>query len=203
MTARLLAALIVLCLAGCAASVDVDHAFPPPLIAPLPLRMALYYPPELGGFVHREEIRGDQEWTVRLGAANVRMFDALLPHLFETTQQVSSVAAAAQEMPGLSGILSPSIDTFEFSLPEQAATDQHAVWIRYTLAIYGADGQLIVRWPISAYGQSGTEGLSREESMELAVVRAMRDAAATIAVQFARQPKVREQLLHEPPAGNP
>ena len=34
-------------------------------------------------------------------------------------------------------------------------------------------------------------------AMERAIVLAMRDAAATIAVSFARQPKVRERLLHE------
>jgi hypothetical protein len=95
------------------------------------------------------------------------------------------------------------VDAFEFSLPSQAATDQYAVWIRYNLEVYGADGQLIHRWPVTAYGQSGTGGLSDEEAMERAIVLAMRDAAATIAVDFARQAKIREKLLHENSAGAP
>lgn len=196
-------AAVAVTLGGCAASVVVEQVFPPPLVEPLPLRMAVHYPPELTSFVYQEDAIADRDWTVQLGTANMAMFDAVFAGLFREARRVSTVQAAAQEMPSLDGIISPTVDAFEFSLPSQAATDQYAVWIRYTLDVYGPDGQLVVRWPVTAYGQSGTGGLSDEESMERAVVLAMRDAAATIAVGFAKQPKVREQFLHEPSTDQP
>lgn len=183
---------------GCAASVAVEQPFPPPLIEPLPLRMAVHYPDEgLAGFVYREQPGADRDWTVQLGPANVRLFDSLFGSLFREALPVSDLQAAAREAPGVDGIVSPAVDAFEFSLPGQAAAGQVGVWIRYHLDVYDPEGRLIVRWPVTAYGQSGTDGASDEESMERAIVLAMRDAAATIAVNFARQPKVRERLLHE------
>lgn len=197
------AAILALVISGCSASVVVEQPFPPPLVEALPLRMAVHYAPELTGFAYREEASGDRDWTVHLGTANVAMFDSVFGKLFREVRRVSGVQAASQEMPSFDGIIAPAIDAFEFSLPSQAAIDQYAVWIRYTLDVYGPDGQLLLRWPVTAYGQSGTGGLSDEESMERAVVLAMRDAAATIAVGFASQPKVREKLLHEPPTEAP
>ncbi|MCC7258225.1 MAG: hypothetical protein IT486_07615 [Gammaproteobacteria bacterium] len=189
---------------GCAASVAIERPFPPPLIEPLPLRVGVLYADSLANYVYHEEAAtADRDWTVQLGPANVRLFDALFASLFRETKRVSTLEAAAQEVPPFDGVISPSVDAFEFSLPGQAATGQVGVWIRYNLDVYARDGQLIVRWPVTAYGQSGTDGASDEESMERAIVLAMRDAAATIAVDFARQPKVRESLLHETPTASP
>lgn len=187
--------LVALVLGGCSGEVKVEESFPVPLVERLPLRVALHYPPAFSEYSYTEAPAAERDWTVQLGNANVRMFDAVFSGMFTATQRVSDVAAAPQEMPGLDAILSPTIDAFEFSLPAQSATDQYAVWIRYNLDVYGRDGKLIVRWPVAAYGQSGTGGLSDEEAMERATVLALRDAAATIAVGFARQQKIRENLL--------
>ncbi len=199
-SARLCATAAVLSLTvGCSGSVTVEETFPLPVVEPLPLRVALYYPPALTEFVYSEKISGDREWTVQLGTANARMFNAVFSGLFPVTQRVSGIDTAPQEMPGLDAVLVPAVDAFEFSSPSQSATDQYAVWIRYNLDVYDGEGQLVVRWPVSAYGQSGTSGLSGEESMERATVLALRDAAAAIAVGFANQRAIREKLLKVTP----
>ena len=185
-------------LLGCSGSVSVEETFPLPVVERLPLRVALHYAPALTGFVYSEEGNGDRDWTVQLGTANVRMLDAVFTGLFPVTRRVSEINNASQEMPELDAIISPTVDAFEFSRPSQSATDLYAVWIRYNLDVYDRDGKLVVRWPVSAYGQSGTSGLSDEESMERAVVLALRDAAAAIAVGLGGQPAIREKLLKEP-----
>jgi hypothetical protein len=189
--------------AACSGSVVVEESFPPPLVEKLPLRVALHYPAALSKYTYSEDAGSDRDWTVQLGTANVRMFDAVFSGLFPVTRRVSDISTAAQEMPELDAIVSPLVDAFEFSLPSQSATDQYAVWIRYNLNVYDRDGKLVVTWPVTAYGQSGTGGLSGEESMERATVLALRDAAAAIAVGFARQPGIREKLLKEAPADEP
>jgi hypothetical protein len=189
------AAIALLTVGGCSGSVVVEETFPAPLVERLPLHVALQYPPALAQFKYKEQPTTDRNWTVQLGAANVRMFDAVFSGLFAVTQRVSALENAVQEMPGLDAVIVPVVDNFEFSVPSQSATDQFAVWIRYNVDVYGPDGQLIVRWPVAAYGQCGTSGMSDEQSMERATVLALRDAAATIAVNFAKQPKIREALL--------
>lgn len=197
------AAVAALLQSGCSGSVAVEEEFPAPLVERLPLRVAIHYPAALAEFVHREDPESERDWTVQLGPANVRMFDSVFGALFAETRRVADVAGAAGAMPGLDAVVAPAVDAFEFSLPSQSATDQFAVWIRYNLEVYGPDGSLIVKWPVTAYGQSGTGGLSDEESMTRATVLALRDAAATISTGFARQPRVREVLLKEtPPDGS-
>lgn len=185
---------------GCSGSVVVGQTFPAPLVEPLPLRVAIHYPPALADYVHREDPGADRDWTVQLGQANVHMFDSVFSAMFAESRQVSGITEAAAEMPGHDAVIIPMVDAFEFSLPSQSGTDQYAVWIRYNVDVYGPDGQLVTRWPVAAYGQSGTSGLSDEESMERATVLALRDAAATISTTFSRQPKIRETLLKEAPS---
>jgi hypothetical protein len=196
---RAFAAAAVLIGSACSSDVTVRQAFPTPLVERLPLRVAVVYAPELTSYVYKEKAARDRDWSVQLGEANVRMFDSVFGGLFAEARRVSALPAAATEMPGLDAIVAPTIDAFEYSLPSQSATDQYAVWIRYNLDVYAPDGQLIVRWPVSAYGQSGTGGLSDEESMARATVLALRDAAATIATGFPRQQKIRDVLLKEQP----
>lgn len=184
-------------LAACNGSVLVAEQFPTPLVEKVPLRVAVHYPPALAEYVYKEDASADRDWTVQLGEANVRMFDSVFSGLFPEVRRVNSVAGAVAEMPELEIIIAPSVDAFEFSLPSQSATDQYAVWIRYNLDVYGRDGQLITHWPVAAYGQSGTGGLSDEGSMERATVLALRDASATIAMGFSQQPKIRELLGKE------
>jgi len=196
-------AALALLVGGCSGSVTVPETFPVPLVDRLPVRIAVHYSPELAGFVFKEDAAAERDWTVQLGTANVRMFDAVFDGMFAVTQRVSGIQNATAEMPAADAIIVPMVDTFEFSSPSQSATDQFAVWIRYNLDVYSPHGQLIVRWPVAAYGQSGTGGMSDEKSMERATVLALRDAAATIAVNFAKQPRIRETLLKEDPEDAP
>jgi hypothetical protein len=182
---------------GCSESITMEEVFPLPLVEKLPLRVALHYSPALQEYVHSEQSETGLDWTIRLGTANTRMFDAVFSSLFTVTGKVSDRTLAAQEMPGHDIVISPAVDAFELALPSDSGSDYYAVWIRYVLDVYDHDGKLVVRWPVSAYGQSGTGGLSDKESMQRAVLLALRDAEAAIAVGFDRQPAVRERLLKD------
>jgi hypothetical protein len=185
-------------LTGCSNEpVVIEQPFPEPVVERLPVHVALYYSPALSEYTHKEPATTERDWTVQLGHANVRMFDSVFSGMFLTTRHVTAIDAAVQEMPNLDAIVSPAVDAFELSMPGQTAKDQYAVWIRYTIDVYGPDGKLIVKWPVAAYGQSGTGGLSDEQAMKRATLLALRDAAAAIAVTFSRQPDIREKLLKQ------
>lgn len=183
-------------LAGCSQAVLVQADFPDPVVSPLPLAVGLKYPETLTGYVYTEEVPNDYAWTFDIGAANTSLFDSVFLHLFERTVRIDP-GSDSPPPADLDAVIEPSLEAFEFSLPRQSRTDQYAVWIRYNLTVFRPGGEVIVSWPVSAYGQSDSRTFKANRSMELATIRAMRDAAATIALGFEKQPKIRDALLKE------
>ena len=195
---HLATAACVMLLSGCNVAIVVTPDLPAPLVERLPLRAAVHLSREFLEFEHQEKDVGGRDWTVGLGTANDRLVATLATALFASSKRVSGVAEAATEMPELDLILVPTVEKFEFSVPSQSATDQYAVWIRYNLDLHDAAGNAITTWSVSAYGQSGQDGFGATEPLQRAVVRAVRDALATIATGFAKQKRIREALLREP-----
>jgi hypothetical protein len=183
-------------IAGCAKSVTVNADFPELLIEPLPLTIGLHYDESLANYAYTEQVPNDAEWNFQLGSANLEMFNTVFGSLFTDTVMVDNIENAAAQHPGLDAVIAPRVDALEFSLPRQSQSDQYSVWIRYNLDIYEPTGDLITRWPVSAYGQSDSKMFSAEGSMELAAIRAMRDAIATIALGFEKQPKISKALFN-------
>ena len=193
---RLVAAILCLVLvAGCSQSLTIPDRVPEPLVEPLPLRAGLYYTPAFSSWRYTEASEGQTAWDVGLGAANVGLFDRLGKRLFRDTARIDTLPVPANPA-SVDVIIEPAIDAFEVSLPDQSTSDQYAVWIRYTLRVYGSEGKLITTWKLSGYGEAGKNTLKPARSMEEATVLAMRDAAATISIEFAAQPGI-DQLLRE------
>jgi hypothetical protein len=198
--AGLLAGLL---LAGCDQALIVPTTFPEPVVEPLALDVALHFTPEFASYRYREDVEGDAKWDIDLGKANVALFESVSRRLFRSATRVTdrpSGAAAA----GFNAIIEPSIAAFEFSLPSQSATEQYSVWIRYTVKVFRPDGQELTAWTISAYGESDSTMLRPARSMEQAVILALRDAAAILAVNFATEARSRGVLpMNSSPATSP
>jgi hypothetical protein len=194
--ARLAATIPCLLLAaGCSQSLIIPDRVPEPLVESLPLRAGLYYTPAFSAYRHDADPEGQPAWDIALGAAHVGLFDRLGQRLFRDTAHTGSLPTPDNPA-SLDVIIEPAIDAFEISLPEQSTSDQYAVWIRYTLRVYGSEGELITTWKLSGYGEAGKNTLKPARSMEQATILAMRDAAATISIEFASQPGI-DQLLRE------
>jgi len=194
---RTLAMLVLLpWLAACDHALVIPDRFPEPVVAPLPLDMALLYTPEFAGYRYREETENGAEWEIDLGKANVALFDTISKRLFRSAVRIDALPSPGAPVT-YSAVLKPSVEAFEFSLPEHSATDQYSVWIRYNLQVFGPDGALITSWNVSAYGESAAAMLQPARSMEQATITALRDAGATISVDFAGEARIRETLLKE------
>lgn len=178
--------LLIVCLlsaAGCSTQVTVQEtAIPDPLIAALPLSVGAKYPDVFDNFVHEEQVIGKDKWQIDLGRANRMLFDKLFSSMFTEYQVIG-----ADESPddyGFDAFIEPSIDAFEFSVPEQSQTDSFAVWIRYRIRVFDNTGTQIANWPISAYGKSMTTTFGGDQALSRAALLAMRDAAALIIMQM-------------------
>lgn len=178
---------------GCAQTVAVDADFPAPLVEAMPVTVGVRYTPELVDFTYVEDLPGDVSWTFRIGPANRQLFERVLGGLFAQVVPVEGLATP----PGLAAVIEPEIKALEFSLPRQSRSEVYGVWIRYNLRVLGPDGALVANWPISAYGESDSRMFKGSRSMEVATVRAMRDAAATVVAGFATDPDIRKALLED------
>jgi len=182
---------------GCGKNIVVESSFPEPVIESLQLDAGVNYTDALQNYDYVEDLPNDIEWSITLGEANVRMFDAAFGALFRNLVPVEQSGGAAAPFDTLDVVIEPRLEAFEFSLPRQSRSDQYAVWIRYNLAVYEPDGQFITNWPVSAYGQADSRMFGSGGAMKAAVVRAMRDAIANIVIGFPKEPTIRAALFPE------
>lgn len=172
-------------------------SIPIPLTEEIPVSIGLRMPANFQDFVHEEEVYGRQEWSIDLGNSNATLFTQLFGYMFSNVTVLK-----ADEDPGLhdlDALIEPSIDGFEFSVPNQSKTDSFAVWIRYRIKIYDRAGTLVSNWPVSAYGKSQTASFSNSEALQRAAVLAMRDAAALIIMKMDDATKISTLAAREAP----
>lgn len=193
---------VVLLLTGCSTQVVVeDPTIPDPLIDRLPLSVGARYPEVFGKFVHEEQVIGKDKWLIDLGRSNQLLFDKLFGSMFTDYRVIT-----ADEDPdnfAFDAFIEPSIDAFEFSVPEQSQTDAFAVWIRYRIKVFDSQGTQIANWPISAYGKALTTMFGGDEALRRAAVLAMRDAAALIIMQMDKSTGISSLANVESPAAAP
>jgi hypothetical protein len=178
----LTAGAVLLCACGGAQVKLADPTIPEPLIDKLPLSVAARYPENFEHFVHEERVIGKEKWTIDLGRSNGLLFTQLFGWMF-TEFQVIDATTDPKEL-DIDALIEPSIDAFEFSVPEQSQSEDFAVWIRYRIKIFDAAGNQVANWPISAYGKSQTTTFGGDAALRRAAVLAMRDAAALVIMQM-------------------
>jgi hypothetical protein len=196
----------VAALCGCGGSqVTVQNpSIPKPLIDQLQLSVAARFPTAFDNFVHEEQVIGKEKWIIDLGASNRLLFTQLFGSMF-TEFMVVEESSDASDLP-IDALIEPSIDAFEFSVPNQSQTDEFAVWIRYRIKIFDNEGVQIANWPIAAYGKSQTSTFGGDEALRRAAVLAMRDAAALIILQMDKSTgisKLRDASARSNPAPPP
>ncbi len=158
---------------------------PEPLINSLPMTVAVRLPENFDHYVHQEEVLGREEWTIDLGASNAVFFTQLFKYMFDEVI-VLEPGANPTDM-AIDALIEPSIDAFEFSVPNQTKTESFAVWIRYRIRVFDRDGDLVLDAPVSAYGKSLTTAMGGDAALQRAAVLAMRDAAALMIMKFDEQ----------------
>jgi len=181
--------LFSLLVASCASNVSVENpTIPQPHIEKLPLDVALRIPAEFHNYVHEENVLGRESWTINLGEANASFFTQLFGYMFDNVIVLGPDDNALDYT--FDALVEPSIEGFEFSVPNQSKTDAFAVWIRYRMQIFDSAGNSASSWTVSAYGKSQKEGLGGSRSLQRAAILAMRDAAALILLKMNKVTKI-------------
>jgi hypothetical protein len=179
LTALLFSGLI----SGCGSIVTLDTpTIPAPLIDKIPASVGLRMPAEFDHYVHNEEIYGREQWTIDLGNSNAALFTQLFRFMFDKVTILSSTDDPRSL--AIDVLIEPSIEAFEFSVPNQSKTESFAVWIRYRIKVFEQSGAEVANWPVSAYGKSQTASVSGSQALQRAAILAMRDAAALMIMKL-------------------
>lgn len=187
-----LAALVPL--AGCGPKYVVASArIPEPLVAKIPVSVALFVPLEFMQYVHEEE-RWGTDWNIDIGKAQTDALSGLLNAMFDRVIVVDSLNAGSQVGESIAAILEPSVEEYAFVTPRDAGSPFYAVSIKYRVNVYLPDGKLADSWGFTGYGTAPAGGLSDTEPLQNATALAMRDAGAKLAVEFRDQAIVRGLL---------
>ncbi|WP_279246675.1 hypothetical protein [Candidatus Litorirhabdus singularis] len=191
--------MLTLLLSSCGVNeVVVEGRFPSPLLDKLPVTLGVYYKPEFREheFFDEATTRGESDWVVKTGAAQVQMYNTLLEGMFERVVLLNELPrkdrVAEVGKQAVDAILVPEVNELQYSIPTHTKINVFEIWMRYRYELYSANGEQLADWTMTAYGKTPTAFLrSAEAAVNLAAVVALRDAGANFAVNFEQVPEVK------------
>ena len=156
------AVLVIALVSGCSITHTVNVK---PKLDALPatsksqLHAGVYYSPQ---FAHQEYARksGSNTMVVQIGAASTRLFDVVLPRVFEKTTRISTLSADEIRTQGIDLAIAPSLEHFDFGTGFDTDSDRFSVAYRMTL--YNHQRAPVASWivvgnkPSKAFGIGGT-----------------------------------------------
>ncbi len=192
------AILCAMALSGCGASAkfSVDFSIPKPIVSPLPISIATYYPPQIRDHIFEEKIEKIGDFRIDMTGAHEALFSTVFSALFENSAEVEDFKELPQ---GFHGVISPSVQEVQITLPSQTRSDYFEVWIRYQLQLWDHEGRLIHSWSLAAYGKANKNNYSSISNVSSSALHdatelAFRDAAASMSFYFAKEAPVKAWL---------
>lgn len=182
-------------LAGCSTNVRLkDTRLPDALVEPYPLTVALRFGKDIEAFAYEETLPTGGKYTIDLGRASALMFRSTLEDMFAG---VVPVPAGERPPEGVDLLIEPSLVALEFAVPAQTVTKDFAVWIRYQVKVYDAEGNPQADYALSAYGKAARESMmgGTQDALQSAASLAIRDAAVLLLTGFEREAKLSTRQL--------
>lgn len=172
----------------------IQGSFPTPNINKIPLSVAVYYDDALRAFSYMEYSEtGREEINIESGESHIRLFNAVLPAMFEEVIEVEGFDDP--NVQGVDAVFAPVIEEFQLALPEKTKLEVYEVWIKYNMRILNSNGVSLADWVVTSYGKTPTETfLSVEDGINDAAIVALRDLASSFSLNFTRVPEVQDWL---------
>ncbi|MGS2724363.1 hypothetical protein ACVBEJ_11535 [Porticoccus sp. GXU_MW_L64] len=179
-----------LLLTACSTNVTVSGDYPTPLAKPIPYNVGVVFDDTFSNYVFtRDNIE------IKLGDAQIRMYDNLFDGMFANSTLLESREAASED---IDLVIVPNVEEIQIATPKDNRLKVYEVWIKYNMQVYDGDGSSIADWLMTCYGKTPTATLkSRARSLNLASVVALRDAGARMTTGFVRVPEVQGWLIRQ------
>lgn len=194
-----LASLAILVASGCSETVFVEAPAVEPVIEPLPVSVAVYYPDAL----RNHSCTGDNgyiafSWTFALGPPSVELFDHLFEAMFENVETVDAGPENGRDGGG-KDLIELQLAMFNGCEARWPIVGTTVVEIAYKAIVWSAEGTEIAQWEGRGRAGPGDDlgqyAAVSEVSYLAALTRvAMRRAAADFIVTFETEPSIRASL---------
>jgi hypothetical protein len=196
-TKRLALLCIISMLASCTNNVAIRGTFPKPLVAKIPIVLGMYYSNEFKNFKYDKDSYQGTDWYIDLGYPNTQLFDQIFGSMFEGLEQLRSRPDETSPALHVNAIAAPNIIDFAMLAPEDSALDFFSVSFKYRIDFLTPEGNLIHSWSFVAYGKARWHFFDEDESVREATMMALRDAAATLALDYEKQTPFTDWLESE------
>ena len=134
----------------------IQGSFPTPNINKIPLSVAVYYDDALRAFSYMEYSEtGREEINIESGESHIRLFNAVLPAMFEEVIEVEGFDDP--NVQNVDAVFAPVIEEFQLALPEKTKLEVYEVWIKYNMRILNPSGVSLADWVVTSYGKTPTE----------------------------------------------
>ena len=160
----------------------------------VPLRIGVYYPPELVGFTYRHHMT-DTTWV--LGRPSLQLFNDALALLFAQVIEVVRPPSPAAPILDVAGVIEPRIVSAGFRYPRagQRAVSAHVI---YVIALYAQHGAHVASWSIDGAAAEPLDNpLDAVGIVKRSFEGAMSEAAWMLTTGFREVTEVRQWLAAE------
>lgn len=147
-----------------------------------PLHAGVYYSPQ---FSSQELTRtwSMHTYVAEIGAGSVKLFDALMPRVFEKTSALSRISPDELAAKGIDLVVAPSLEHFDFRVGMVGDSDRYSVAYRVTL--YTSQGVPTASWIVPGNAVTRTHAtLSPSAALAGTINDDLRDAAAKFLNDF-------------------
>lgn len=177
-------------LGACVHNVQVSGRFPAPVGDRLPLVVGLYFSPEFKNYAPVEVLYQRSNWKIKLGTASEQMFEQVFYNLSNRIVVLKDKPDGNETPEGIDLIVIPSFTDFGLLDPSATPLEFFSLSFKYKIDVFGPNGNLVADWTINAYGKAPSYALHAKNSVKEALMFALRDAAASLTLDFPRQPGV-------------
>jgi hypothetical protein len=160
----------------------------------VPLRIGVYYPPELLGFTYRHQLT-DTTWV--LGTPSVKLLNDALTLLFTEVVEVARPPSPAAPALNVAAVIEPRIVSAGFRYPRagQRALTAHVI---YVITLYAQHGAHVASWSVDGAAAEPLDNpLDAVGIVKRSFEGAMREAAWMLTTGFREVTEVRQWLATE------
>jgi len=176
-------------LTSCKSTLNVQGNFPTPVINQMPFSIGVVFDPQFINYQYIETGKDRSEWEISVGKAQVQLFDVVLSAMFSeviTSDKLQTISNKPIDL-----FFQPSLENFQYNVPNETKGKMFEVWLKYNLKVFDGQQQLMADWVLTAYGKTPTAFLKSDEAaLNEAMVIALRDLGAGIALRFGHVPEI-------------
>ncbi|MFL6581476.1 MAG: hypothetical protein ACJ8G2_12105 [Burkholderiales bacterium] len=117
-----------------------------PVTTKSPVHAGIYYSPQFANQEYARKVGADTS-VVKIGAASTRLFDVVLPGVFDKTARMTALSADEFRAHGVDVAIAPSLEYFDFGTAFDTDSDRFSV--AYRLTLYNNQLAPLASWIVS------------------------------------------------------